>query len=117
MLIHRDGFDGEVLGTVTVIDDESEEIAVHPDGVPEGMQFERTNLQLMTRAENRDPPELSYFIGDRVLDEKRPGTVTGKVVEASQRAGKYRVRFGPDSGIVEREQQELSLVARRGSEA
>ena len=106
-----------MLGTVTAIDDESEEIAVRPDGVPEEMRFERATLLLMTRAESRDPPEISHFVGDRVLDEKRPGAVTGKVVEASQRAGKYRVRFGPDSGIVEREQQELSLVARRDSEA
>ncbi len=98
MLIHRDGFDGEVLGTVTAIDDESEEIAVHPDGAPEGMRFERATLQSMTRAENRDPVDLSYFIGDRVLDETGPGTVMEKVAEASKWRGSTESGLGQTRG-------------------
>ena len=115
--IHREGFDGEALGTVTETDQESEEVAVHPDPVPDGLWFERADLELVTRADGVESPDVLYSEGDHVLDETRAGYVDGEVVGADNEAGVFQVRFDSEEGVVERGREEISLIAPPADEA
>ena len=115
--IHREGFDGEALGTVTETDQESEQVAVHLDPVPDGLWFERADLELVTRADDVESQDVLYSEGDHVLDETRPGYVDGEVVGAGNAAGAFQVRFDEDEGVVERGREEISLIAPPAGEA
>ncbi|WP_284011694.1 hypothetical protein [Haloarcula pelagica] len=115
--IHREGFDGEALGTVTETDQESEEVAVHPDPVPDGLWFERADLELVTRADDVESPDVLYSEGDRVLDETRAGYVDGEVVGADNAGGEFLIAFDEDEGVVERGREEISLIAPPADEA
>ena len=109
--IHRDGFDGEYLGTVTNIDRESGAVAVAPDPVPQPVWIRRWKLELVTRAEDVESPVVLYSEGDRVLDETRPGFVDGEVVAADNPAGEFEIDFDRDEAVVERTREEISLIA------
>jgi hypothetical protein len=115
--IYREGFDGEALGTVTETDQESEEVAVHPDPVPDGLWVERADLELVTRADDVESPDVLYSEGDHVLDETRAGYVDGEVVGADNEAGVFQVRFDSEEGVVERGREEISLIAPPADEA
>ena len=115
--IYREGFDGEALGTVTETDQESEQVAVHLDPVPDGLWFERADLELVTRADDVESQDVLYSEGDHVLDETRAGYVDGEVVGADNEAGVFQVRFDSEEGVVERGREEISLIAPPADEA